>query len=172
MLRVSNRRRKVGLWRPCLSMAMILLLGFFLAVDLPSTKIQWFDVADAFSLDPFRFRSGRKSFRVLGWPHYPSKKKNLAARRKTTTTPWHLLSKEDDLDELPTTPLPEEDLQRELNAIMSDQESNRIVGIYDPEAFDQSQIPLPMFTAVIVLLGSMSLTGYMIWTGITGDGPS
>ena len=162
MLRVSNERRKVGLSRPCLSMAMILLLGFFLAVDLPSTKIQWFDVADAFSLDPFRFRSGRKVFRVLERHHSLSKEKGLTARRKTTTTPWYLLSKEDDLDEPPepTTPLPEEDLQRELNAIMSDQESNRIVGIYDPEAFDQSQIPLPMFT------------GYMIWAGFTGDGPS
>jgi hypothetical protein len=61
-----------------------------------------------------------------------------------------------------------EDLQRELDSLTMDKEPKMIGGVYDPEAFDQSQIPIPMFTAIVIFLGSMSLTGYMFWMGING----
>jgi hypothetical protein len=59
----------------------------------------------------------------------------------------------------------EKRLHLDLNAMVED-ESN-LLG-FTPSNFDNSQIPIPVFTAVLILLGSLYVTGYGFYVGING----
>ena len=41
-------------------------------------------------------------------------------------------------------------------------------GGFDAEAFDESKLPLPLFSSVVIFVVSTYLTGYMFYVGIMG----
>lgn len=66
----------------------------------------------------------------------------------------------------------EERLQKDLNAMFErdDDKSANFIG-FTPSNFDGSQIPIPLFTAALILLGSLYLTWYGFYVGLNGFPP-
>ena len=56
-------------------------------------------------------------------------------------------------------------IQNELDAMV---EPPKMFSTFNPDNFDESKIPIPLFTAMIVFLGSLYVTISMFYYGING----
>lgn len=61
----------------------------------------------------------------------------------------------------------EEKLQMELNAMMNPEGKQESFG-FNPDNFDQSKLPVPLFTGLIVMAFSLYMTGYFLYVGLHG----
>ena len=66
-----------------------------------------------------------------------------------------------------------EQLQQELNAMMNpkdkkDRDPNAWIAGFDEDDFDESKLPLPLFSSVVIFVLTTIVTGYMFWVGIFG----
>jgi hypothetical protein len=61
----------------------------------------------------------------------------------------------------------EEKLQMKLNTLVEDDDPS-MIGWFTPSNFDDSKLPIPVFTSVLVLLGSLYFIFYGIYVGLYG----
>lgn len=61
-------------------------------------------------------------------------------------------------------------LQKDWKATMVERDDTADTDLlgFTPSNFDDSQIPIPAFTAVLILLGSLYVTGYGFYVGLRG----
>jgi hypothetical protein len=67
----------------------------------------------------------------------------------------------------------QEKLQMEIDAMMNPPQSsasnaNALFGGFDADAFDESKLPLPLFSSLVIFVVTTYLTGYMFYIGIMG----
>jgi hypothetical protein len=86
-----------------------------------------------------------------------------------------LAKKENDKDDLDldddTTDEEAQKFQTELDAFLRPPPESNTFGSFNSDNFDESKIPIPLFTAVIFFLGSTYVTFYMLYYGIVGFNP-
>lgn len=89
------------------------------------------------------------------------------------TPPCHIAthfaaSDNQDLEEPPTLLLSEEEekLQRELDSMMNPTKQESFG--FNAENFDQSALPVPLFTGLLIMVFSLYMTGYFLYVGING----
>jgi hypothetical protein len=96
----------------------------------------------------------------------PSDKANISSKSKVSP---------DDRSSPASDQQSSADIQAEINQLMlqSDQDNKSILG-FTPSNFDEKQLPVPAFTAIIILGASLYLIGYGFYVGLMGfpDGGS
>ena len=60
----------------------------------------------------------------------------------------------------------EERLQRELDNMLSPPEQESFG--FNPDNFDESKLPIPLFTGLVVMAFSLYMTGYFLYVGLNG----
>jgi hypothetical protein len=114
---------------------------------------------DAFSGDPISGVTRRRQRLVTKSP----------APRYTLgyTASTHFASTEEDQSEESSNEISTEadDFQRELNTMAS---NNQETFGFNPDNFDKSALPVPLFTGLVIMAFSLYMTGYFLYVGING----
>jgi hypothetical protein len=93
------------------------------------------------------------------------------------TTAWSLSNDDNDMEERRYAAEDKEEqklLQMEIDSMMNPQQakpenSNSLFGGgFDAEVFDESKLPLPLFSSIVIFVVSTYLTGCMFYVGIVG----